>query len=156
MVTALQSRPFRFDAVRRYTMEEYYRLVEEGLLEEDARVELLDGQIVPMSLIGPRHHWIVDKLLRAFLDQEKGRFKRVTVTRRRSLSEVACHRGLFRTWRLTWRACSASADRCSRFAGWPIAARHELATLAEPFPHRISIDRCGHTSVGAPGWSAPG
>jgi Uma2 family endonuclease len=75
MVTDLQSRPFRFDAARRYTIEEYYRLVEEGLLEEDARVELLDGQIVPMSPVGPRHHWIVDKLLRAFLDQEKGRFK---------------------------------------------------------------------------------
>jgi len=75
MVTHLQSRPFRFDAARPYTIEEYYGLVEAGLLEENARVELLNGRIVPMSPVGPRHHWIVDKMLRAFPEQEKGRFK---------------------------------------------------------------------------------
>jgi Uma2 family endonuclease len=74
MATDLQSRPFAFDTTRRYTIEEYYRLVQEGLLDEDARVELLDGRIVPMSPIGPRHQRIVTKLLRAFIRQERGHF----------------------------------------------------------------------------------
>ena len=75
MATDLQSRPFAFDTARRYTIEEYYRLVEEGLLEEDARVELLDGRIVPMSPIGPRYQWIVTKLFKAFTRQERGHFE---------------------------------------------------------------------------------
>jgi Uma2 family endonuclease len=60
--------------VRRFTIEEYYRLVEAGILEEDARVELLDGQIIPMAPIGPEHHWILDTLTRTFNRQEDGRF----------------------------------------------------------------------------------
>jgi Uma2 family endonuclease len=76
MVTKLQSRRFPFDAARRFTLEEYHRLVEEGLLEEQPHsVELLDGRIVPMSPIGPRHQWIVTKLLHAFIRQEGGRFE---------------------------------------------------------------------------------
>jgi Uma2 family endonuclease len=75
MATDLQPRPFAFDTTRRYTIEEYYRLVEAGLLDEDARVELLDGRIVPMAPIGPEHQWVVDALIRAFLEQEKGRFR---------------------------------------------------------------------------------
>ena len=76
MVTDLQSRRFAFDTTRRYTLEEYHRLVEEGILEEQPRsVELLDGRIVPMSPIGPRHQWIVTKLFKAFTRQEGGRFE---------------------------------------------------------------------------------
>jgi Uma2 family endonuclease len=76
MATDLQSRPFAFDTTRRYTLEEYHRLVEEGLLEEQPHtVELLEGRIVPMSPIGPRHSWIVDKLLHAFIRQEGERFE---------------------------------------------------------------------------------
>jgi Uma2 family endonuclease len=75
MATDLQSRPFAFDAAHHYTIEEYYRLVEEGLLEEDARVELLDGRIVPMSPIGPRHERVLRQLRRAFERQERGRFE---------------------------------------------------------------------------------
>ena len=75
MATDLQTRPFTFDTTRRYTIEEYYRLVEDGLLDEDARVELLDGRIVPMSPIGPRHERVVFTLERAFIRQERGRFE---------------------------------------------------------------------------------
>ena len=74
MATDLQPRPFAFDTTRRYTLQEYHRLVEDGTLEEDARVELLDGRIVSMSPIGPRHQRIVTKLLRAFIRQERGHF----------------------------------------------------------------------------------
>jgi Uma2 family endonuclease len=74
MVTNLQPPPVHFDAVRRFTIEEYYRLVEAGILEEDARVELLDGQIIPMAPIGPEHHWILDNLTVTFSDQRTNRF----------------------------------------------------------------------------------
>jgi Uma2 family endonuclease len=76
MVTNLQSRPFPFDAAHRFTIEEYHRLAEEGGLEEKPRsVELLDGRIVPMSPIGPRHERVVFRLERAFIGQERGRFE---------------------------------------------------------------------------------
>ena len=75
MTILAQSPPVHFKAVRRFTIEEYYRLVEAGILEEDARVELLDGQIIPMSPIGPRHEWLVMQLRRAFEGQQHGRFE---------------------------------------------------------------------------------
>ncbi len=40
---------------RRFTVEEYHRMGETGLLSEDDRVELMDGEIVQMALIGWRH-----------------------------------------------------------------------------------------------------
>ncbi|MBW0000483.1 MAG: Uma2 family endonuclease [Verrucomicrobia bacterium] len=75
MTTLPQPPPVHFDAVRRFTIEEYYRLVEAGILEEDARVELLDGQIIPMAPIGPEHHWILEELNEAFMRQLDERFK---------------------------------------------------------------------------------
>jgi Uma2 family endonuclease len=75
MTTLTQPPPVHFDAVRRFTIEEYYRLVEAGILEEDARVELLDGQIIPMAPIGPEHHWILEELTAAFSDQRAQRFR---------------------------------------------------------------------------------
>jgi Uma2 family endonuclease len=72
--TAIQPSPARFDAVYRFTVEDYYRLIEAGILEEDARVELLDGQIIPMAPIGPERHWILDTLTRTFNRQEDDRF----------------------------------------------------------------------------------
>ena len=38
-----------------FTVEDYHRLAEVGILGEDDRVELLDGQIVEMTPIGSRH-----------------------------------------------------------------------------------------------------
>ncbi|HWP36634.1 MAG TPA: Uma2 family endonuclease [Gemmatimonadales bacterium] len=52
----------------RLTVEDYYRLAELGILGEDDRVELLDGQIVEMTPIGPRHvhcvNWLNTALVR--------------------------------------------------------------------------------------------
>lgn len=46
----------------RLTLDAYHRLGEAGILGEDDRVELLDGQLVDMSPIGPRHALAVDAL----------------------------------------------------------------------------------------------
>lgn len=40
---------------RRFTVDEYYRLAELGILEEEDRVELLDGCIVLREPAGPSH-----------------------------------------------------------------------------------------------------
>ena len=51
---------------RRFTVEEYHRMGEVGILTADDRVELLDGEIVEMAPIGPRHASITDRLNRLF------------------------------------------------------------------------------------------
>ena len=42
-------------ALHRITVDQYYRMAEEGLLAPDARVELIDGVIIDMAPIGSRH-----------------------------------------------------------------------------------------------------
>ena len=49
---------------RRFTVDEYHRMAEAGILTEDDRVELLDGEIVAMTPIGKRHAGIVARLER--------------------------------------------------------------------------------------------
>ena len=47
---------------RHFTGTEFERLVEVGIIAEDDRVELLDGDIITMSPIGPRHAACVKRL----------------------------------------------------------------------------------------------
>ncbi len=49
-------------AHRRFTVDEYYRMAEAGILGEDDRVELLDGEIIEMTPIGDRHAATVTRL----------------------------------------------------------------------------------------------
>ena len=58
----------------RFSVEDYYRMAKTGLLGPDARVELLDGEIVDMSPIGPFHAGVVSRLLRFFARMSSGRF----------------------------------------------------------------------------------
>ena len=47
---------------RRFTIHDYHRMADAGVLTEDDRVELLDGEIVEMSPIGTRHSGGVNRL----------------------------------------------------------------------------------------------
>ena len=40
---------------RLFTVEEYHRMAEAGIFHPDERIELIEGEIVQMSPIGPRH-----------------------------------------------------------------------------------------------------
>jgi Uma2 family endonuclease len=59
MIAAVQD-----DLVRRHriTVQDYYRMAEVGLLAPDARVELIEGEIIDMPPSGPPHAGIVSLL----------------------------------------------------------------------------------------------
>ena len=51
----------------RFTVRDYHRMAKSGILAEDARVELIEGEVVPMSPIGPLHNAAVDRANRVFV-----------------------------------------------------------------------------------------
>ena len=58
----------------RFSVREYYRMAETGVLPPDARVELLEGEIIDMSPIGPFHGGMVGRLTRWFNDLSQKRW----------------------------------------------------------------------------------
>ncbi|HEY0547484.1 MAG TPA: Uma2 family endonuclease [Pyrinomonadaceae bacterium] len=58
-------------AKRRFSVDEYYRMAEAGILTEDDRVELIEGEIIEMSPIGSRHAGCVNRLT-AMLTRQLG------------------------------------------------------------------------------------
>src|SRR5205823_9585701 len=58
----------------RFSVKEYYRMAETGVLKPDARVELLNGGITDMSPIGPFHGGVVNRLIRSFTRSSAGRW----------------------------------------------------------------------------------
>jgi Uma2 family endonuclease len=61
-------------AKHRFSVEEYYRMAETGVLRPDARVELLDGEITDMSPIGPFHGRVTKILNKHFSAASQGRW----------------------------------------------------------------------------------
>jgi Uma2 family endonuclease len=49
---------------RRFTVDEYYRMAETGILAPGERVELIEGEIIQMEAIGSRHAGCVNALTR--------------------------------------------------------------------------------------------
>jgi Uma2 family endonuclease len=58
----------------RFSVREYCRMAETGVLRPDARVELLNGEIIDMSPIGPFHGGVVSRLTRLFNEMSQGRW----------------------------------------------------------------------------------
>ena len=56
-----------------FTVDEYYRMVDAGILNEDDRVELIEGEIIEMSPIGGKHMSCVDRANDVFTSRLKGR-----------------------------------------------------------------------------------
>ncbi len=59
---------------RRFTVHEYHRMVEAGILHEDDRVELIEGEVSEMAPIGARHASVVRNLNRLLGKQVGGEF----------------------------------------------------------------------------------
>jgi len=64
------------DLVRRHriTVEEYYRMAEVGLLAPDARVELIEGEIIDMAPQGVAHATVIRRLTKILLLAAADRF----------------------------------------------------------------------------------
>lgn len=52
---------------RRFSADDYQRMGQAGILSEDDRVELIDGEVVAMTPIGPRHNAAVNRANRAMM-----------------------------------------------------------------------------------------
>lgn len=52
---------------RLFHVEEYHRMAQAGILSEDDRVELIDGEILAMTPIGPRHNAAVNRANRGLV-----------------------------------------------------------------------------------------
>lgn len=60
-------------ARRLFTTDEYHRMVDAGILAEKDRVELIEGEIIQMSPIGPSHASTVDRLAHLFIHRLRRR-----------------------------------------------------------------------------------
>ena len=60
---------------RRFTVDEYHRMAKAGILHEDDRVELIEGEIVEMAPIGDRHVACVMELGETLIARLIGRAK---------------------------------------------------------------------------------
>jgi Uma2 family endonuclease len=57
----------------RFTVDDFHKMAEAGILGEDDRVELLEGEIVDMPSIGPAHAGSLKRATRRFYEKLGGR-----------------------------------------------------------------------------------
>ncbi len=53
----------------RLSVDQFHEMGRAGILPPDARVELVDGELIDMAPIGSRHAWAVAELVRLFVRQ---------------------------------------------------------------------------------------
>jgi hypothetical protein len=58
----MQTSPEHEKELRRFTVEEYYRMAEAGVFAEGERVELLEGEVHTMTPKHPRHMRVINRL----------------------------------------------------------------------------------------------
>ena len=58
----------------RLTVDDYHRMAKAGILHEDDRVELIDGELIEMAAIGSHHFACVNRMNRLFSEQAGQRF----------------------------------------------------------------------------------
>lgn len=63
---AMDAVPDSWIPFHRFTVDEFYRMVEVGVLEPDARVELIEGEVIDMASMGSWHCGTVDWLNELF------------------------------------------------------------------------------------------
>lgn len=74
MTTLVHLLPRPLGGTHRFTVEDYYLMAETGILAPDARVELIDGEILDMMPIGPFHANAVRRLSYLFSRISGGRW----------------------------------------------------------------------------------
>ena len=71
----VQDVPAYAPQTRKFTVAEYYRMAEVGILKPDERVELIEGEIIVMAPIGPEHADDVNQFNAVFGPYAPGRFR---------------------------------------------------------------------------------
>jgi hypothetical protein len=97
---------------RRFTVDEYHRMSESGILRVEDRVELIRGEIVHMSPIGPRQAACVALLTEALVGRLGGRA--VVWPQNPSPSCPIPSHSL--TWRCSDSVTTATGAHCRRLA----------------------------------------
>src|SRR5205809_7938869 len=98
---------------RRFTVDEYHRMGEAGILNEDDRVELVRGEIVQMSPIGIQHAACVARLTEILLGRLRGRATLWPQNPLTILPDRSEERRVGKEWRTR---CAAQSQRSSRDA----------------------------------------
>lgn len=61
--TQFQPQPVRL----RFSVDEYYKMIELGLLKDYERAEIIEGELIKKMTVGNRHAFVVDVLTRYFV-----------------------------------------------------------------------------------------
>lgn len=126
------------------TVDEFYRMVETGLVDESARVELVEGAIIDMAPIGPPHGFLVDTLARLLFQAvgERAILRSSGSVRLSNWSEFLPDIALLKPWKHSYSKrvplgpdtllvveVSDSSLRYDRYRKAPLYARHGFQEL---------------------------